>query len=79
MRDPPPYASIDPATMTDRELDEEHRLLADWVQEALSALRPGDAPDDETYDAVYDELSQISRERASRQRDDRRGFPLRPV
>lgn len=72
MREPPPYEDIDPASMTDRELGEKHRMLAVWIEEALSAPL-AQFPADDVYDAVYEKLSEISRERAARQLDDRSG------
>ncbi len=78
MRDPPIHEEIDPPSMSDSELERLHLLLADWLEQAHSSAA-ADMPDDEVYDAVHSRLSEISRERAERQRDDRQGPTPRAV
>lgn len=56
--------------LTDSELLEAHRELAEWVEDALSQI-DANAPEDALYDAVYAKLSEISSERAERQSEDR--------
>ncbi len=74
MRNPPEgYAEVNPSTMTDDELRRIHADLGAWIEEALAQAAPH-IPTDEVYDAVYARLSEISSERADRQREDRGTF-----
>lgn len=74
MRKPPDgYTAVTPALMTDDELRRIHYDLGAWIEEALSQAAPH-IPKDELYDSVYAKLSEISRERASRQSEDRGSF-----
>ena len=74
MRDPPEgYAGLNPSLMTDDELRRIHNDMGAWIEEALAQAAPH-IPSDEVYDSVYAKLSEISSERATRQREDRGGF-----
>ncbi len=74
MRKPPEgYAGVNPSLMTDDELRRVHYDLGAWIEEALAQAAPH-IPSDEVYDSVYGKLSEISSERATRQREDRGSF-----
>lgn len=74
MEAPSEDLQVDPGSLTDQELKAVHERLADWLEQALS-LPPEQGPDDELYDRVHDVLSEVSSERADRQREDREGPP----
>ena len=74
MRNPPEgYADVNPSLMTDDELRRIHTEMGAWIEEALAQAAPN-IPSDEVYDSVYAKLSEISSERATRQREDRGSF-----
>ena len=74
MRKPPEgYADVNPSLMTDDELRQIHTEMGAWLEEALAQASPN-IPSDEVYDSVYAKLSEISSERATRQREDRGSF-----
>jgi hypothetical protein len=56
--------------MTDDELRRVHAEMSAWIEEALAQAAPN-IPTDEVYDSAYAKLSEISSERADRQREDR--------
>ena len=71
MQNPPEgYADVNPSLMTDDELRRVHAEMGAWIEEALAQAAPN-IPTDEVYDSVYAKLSEISSERADRQREDR--------
>ncbi len=74
MRNPPKgYADVNPSLMTDEELRRVHSDMGAWIEDALAQAAPN-IPDDDIYDSVYAKLSEISSERADRQREDRGTF-----
>ena len=67
---PDGLAAITPQTMMDSELQKVHVHLGAWIEMAMT-VPVEEAPSDDEFDAVYRKLSEISAERADRQKEDR--------